>query len=894
MGMFDDLIPDQPASSKRINPADQLERDKIAAEMRRAELARATGPARQVLAREVAASEASVNSGDPWINGRKRGDPLPSVVLGGTTRTAQAPALSFDDLIPQAQKASIVPTSVSDVVGNLALGGVRGVADIGNTILNAGAGVVGKFSPAVKAWNAERAGSLADLDASKADSTAYTVGRIGGNIAATLPVGGVLAGAGRAAGLGATARGANLLRAIETSGGSAGAAKGALASIGTRAAGGAIAGGASSAIINPDDVASGAAIGAAAPVVLNGAARLGAALGGGVRQALRAPERRGALEVARLLEQGTPDQMAALAKQLRTGAQLVPGSTPTAAQVLQTPAASLLERMAQSSAGGVKLSDAYAAQNAARVAALEGVAPVHAGGAAMAREDLGQAVRRFAIPAEKEAGARVSALFDGVDPFGDARLTLPIEQMQAAKAKYLGAGTFGGGSAADQALDAARAIGTQELPAIKAATGGGGGTSLLDFVKKNGGIRQSSLSARQFGGEVGDLRQAGLGRVVYKNSGGTLDDITEKAWEAGYIPDEDPALLLDLLKNGGRDTFAAADDLSARFQAMSDSANGGGVAASTIERPASFREIQNLRSSIGEAENRAGMEGRKAEAAALGQMKRELDAKVASAADGLPGEGDHFPADVAAAWRDANKAHADKMQRFHTGPQARIFKRAGDGQPAIEGGQVASAFWGSRPGVAADVRDFKRLIADDPALMSQFQSMVATEGAGTATNGGTLGARFVNWVQQTRPGLREAFDADKAGLLDRIAEDIKRASRAQELSKPNGSQTAQLMQNALSAGMLETPMAKRIAGLLSVHGVGVEPVRAFMAEAAVKGKGQRIAEAMADPVRTAGLLSELAPAERRALRRAQQIQGLVGAPLYRGTPVGLLGLFDDQ
>ena len=104
---------------------------------------------------------------------------------------------------------------------------------------------------------------------------AVPVGEFIGQTAATLPAGGLI-GKGLQAVSPALAP---LAQAVRTGGFSTGMAPGA-ANLATKAAGGAILGGASSALINPEETTTGAAIGAAAPFVLPTVGRYIAAGGG--------------------------------------------------------------------------------------------------------------------------------------------------------------------------------------------------------------------------------------------------------------------------------------------------------------------------------------------------------------------------------------------------------------------------------------------------------------------------------------------------------------------------------------------------------------------------------------------------------------------------------------
>jgi hypothetical protein len=102
----------------------------------------------------------------------------------------------------QPTQASATPED-HGIATNLGYGALRGVQDIGNTIVNAGAWVGNKIDPGVGEWNDARNQSNAAFfdERANTDSTAFGVGRIGANIAATAPLASlkVLKGAGKAA-----------------------------------------------------------------------------------------------------------------------------------------------------------------------------------------------------------------------------------------------------------------------------------------------------------------------------------------------------------------------------------------------------------------------------------------------------------------------------------------------------------------------------------------------------------------------------------------------------------------------------------------------------------------------------------------------------------------------
>lgn len=184
-------------------------------------------------------------------------------------------------------------TSLAQGAANLGMGVARGVKDVidtGAQMLSSGFDKIAGTKEGERVRGLNEAGNK-DFAQNYGDSTAASVGRVGGNVLATLPVGGVI-GQGvklgaRAAGVGQAAQ--PLVNAI----GSAGFKSGAATPVGNalaRTAGGAITGGASAGLVNPDDALTGAAIGGALPGVLGGAAKVGQAIGKGVRGGEVAPE----------------------------------------------------------------------------------------------------------------------------------------------------------------------------------------------------------------------------------------------------------------------------------------------------------------------------------------------------------------------------------------------------------------------------------------------------------------------------------------------------------------------------------------------------------------------------------------------------------------------------
>lgn len=165
---------------------------------------------------------------------------------------------------------------------NLRLGGIRGAGSIGATIVApydiAKDALSGK-GLTLQSNNERRAGIDAGLREFGADpeSRAYQAGKLGMEVAGTMGVGGGIANTLRVVPAASRTAGP-LLDAIGSSGFTTGGQTG-IPGILTRAAGGAIAGGASAGLINPADAPSGALIGAASAPIVMGAGRVGEYVG---------------------------------------------------------------------------------------------------------------------------------------------------------------------------------------------------------------------------------------------------------------------------------------------------------------------------------------------------------------------------------------------------------------------------------------------------------------------------------------------------------------------------------------------------------------------------------------------------------------------------------------
>ena len=259
-------------------------------------------------------------------------------------------------------------------------GALSGVADIGNTLINAATYLPRKILPGLEEWNQSREAGLDAFNKENEDSTAFQGGRIAANIAGTGGVGGVIKKAAVKAAELATKVGGRyagkLGQKLEQFG--TAAETGGMRADGggmlTRMAGGATTGGAATGLIDPESADLGAGVGAVLPPAVRGAYRAGK----GVRSMVEPFHEGGRNKImGRALTDAAGNQADDAMVNMRTAETLVPGSKPTAGMVAQNPGIAAMERsaMANNPVATNELAIRQATNNEARIAAMEKATP---------------------------------------------------------------------------------------------------------------------------------------------------------------------------------------------------------------------------------------------------------------------------------------------------------------------------------------------------------------------------------------------------------------------------------------------------------------------------------------------------------------------------------------
>lgn len=739
------------------------------------------------------------------------------------------------------EKRQSLMSSIGDTLGNIGAGAIRGAGSIGATILtpiDAAARAMGIENDYIGRTDRREAMdyALQDLGADP-KSMAYQGGKLGAEIAGTLPVGGVLAKGLTKAAPGAT----RLAEALRTGGMSTGApgvqilTRAGGKDLALRAAGGGITGGASTLAINPEDTGMGAGISAALPV--GGKLLVGA--GRGVGKAFTRQQSKVAEDLAQAIGMSTDELTQALSQQ---GPQILSGYQKTVPQILQNPVTSQLQRSLQT-AGQQDLANVGRNQQEMMTAGLERIAPIQATNFDAAQR-AGQAIEGYAVPARQQATQNVQRAFESVDPFNETALNLPISEMERSAGKYLGTGTFGTGSRASEAINTAKRVGTEELPAVKAISQSAAGKAqnLEQAVRAAGGVRGTT-------GELKDLgvKQSKTTGLVNNKSGKSADLLAEDMYQRGFIPDNDPATLIDMLRNGGGRKVFASDAPESGYQRAMESAMGEAPEAKTIAKAVPFQTVQNLRSSIGEAAATAEAKGANKEAAALKSMIADIDNRINRAAGGSIGEGEFFPKDIADQYREALKLHANKMEQFGTGPQAGMFRKGGDNQISVQGAEVAPKFYNAAMSQADDIKAFKKLIGNRTDLADELKSFAVTQADKTRNAQGDLGQQYIKWMEGKSGANRELMSPKDMAIINEVGRSVENQIKTEGLGRVTGSDTAQKLKSLESNGLLDnkavdflmnrTPILKNFSG----------PMLQNLRNTATETKNKELARLLANP-----------------------------------------------
>lgn len=704
-------------------------------------------------------------------------------------------------------------------------------------------------------------------------------GELAGEIISTLPVGGLL-------GAGAKAVGANTLaNALRTGGMTTGAdlqgakwlgAKG--VDMATRTAGGAATGAASASLVDPNEALTGGIVGGAMPGTFKALGAAGSGIGQYVKSALT-PEQ---VKMAEKLAAATGETVESFKQKIIESmgkANAVYDKKSTLAQLLQNPTISTIEN-ATRNASPLYVEPIFKnhakmqVQN--RLAQLEGVAPV-GNNIGEAGKNAGDLIADYHGAAKSQFKQNAARDYGAIDPFNEARINLPVNELRAAHSDVISDGTSQSiRGVPDNLLAMAEKLGIKEVEPPKVGRLkreipiDHKADDLAAAVRAAGGIKGVD---GLLGGEMAGLspRQTKTTGLINNKNGKKIEDVAQVMYDKGFIRTNDPADLLEALTGtiGGNKNKVISNEMT-DTQIRKTLGINDDVDAATLarwarmdrEKPVSqpLRVVDDYRRSLSEGISR---ESTPTQAKVLQGMKSEIDKKMERLAAGEVGSGEFFTSDMQQALQKARDNYQQGKIKLDTGAQSRLSAKGQDGLPVYQGQKAADLFYNGGAKSAENMSDFKRLIqgsSDADALAAALKSYATTKAAGTATKDGLSANAFSKWMDKHGGANERLFSPSDMNVLNAIRGDLKAAQSASDLGI-RGGQSATISNNnaiaeLLGNGLLDSPMARRAAGFVPKVGSVVNIAMDAAAKSGKEGKANKLAELLVSPQFTLDQLSK--------------------------------------
>lgn len=482
-----------------------------------------------------------------------------------------------------------------------------------------------------------------------------------------------------------------------------------------------------------------------------------------------------------------------LAATIRAGNEmLVEGSRPTTAQAAMNPGLSQLQRTLHNR-NPVPFTLAREAQDEARRQAIAGLGAPTGANAREVAEDVGQLIARRAAPQRAAWQADREAAYRAIDPAMNSRIAAPIKQIDEIMTDVFSPGAGKPTAELSSLVGDLRSLSRQTDDLVEKARVAKGIVntdkhSLGDAIRIWGGLNLKE------GGEVRWLKESDLGRrsslgsFASKKGRLSLARATEKAYELGYIPDEDINLLLNKLA----DEAGGTPQFSMRMSEGAMVSQAGLPEAPDEVAVLPWRALENLRARANAIVRNPAMSQSADQKAAI-KIRDAIDAEMTRAAGGAdPVWGEHFTPEMIGRAQAARRIHAEGKQRFDTGPSRDVFRYGADGLPRSQGAEVTRGFINASDSQVADAQQFMRMVGDDKGSIEAARRYALADLMQFAGSERALSpSKFKGWVDSRKPMLDVLFPKDQAKQIMAVRNDLLRAKDANSLGMAVGSNTVQ-------------------------------------------------------------------------------------------------------
>lgn len=184
-----------------------------------------------------------------------------------------------------------------------------------------------------------------------------------------------------------------------------------------------------------------------------------------------------------------------------------------------------------------------------------------------------------------------------------------------------------------------------------------------------------------------------------------------------------------------------------------------------------------------------------------------------------------------------------RKNRFETGAVSDLWQMGRDGLPKKEGAEVFDALFNSRNTQRENIASLGKTFPGNEEVWTEARKAALSDLLEKTTlQDGTLSNnKMVNYLRTRKDAIDGLFSADQTRTLDNVKNDLERAFRAENTGRATGSNTAQ---NLMGAGLLDHPVVSLLASGLGKFGRGaLESVQSNAKQSVMKDVG----EAMVSP-----------------------------------------------
>jgi hypothetical protein len=305
----------------------------------------------------------------------------------------------------------------------------------------------------------------------------------------------------------------------------------------------------------------------------------------------------------------------------------------------------------------------------------------------------------------------------------------------------------------------------------------------------------------------------------------------------------------------------------------------------TVPRQLQFETIKKQRESYATLANDQNLSN--AERAAASGIVREIDQHLGDVIVGKGGALETMEQGAGRRYGKANQKWEDLQNRFKTGAQSGIFAER-NGQPVLQGAQIADKFYNSTSKQIPQIEDFKRLIGYNEGLADELKRVATTKAKGSVTADGTLsGAKLDQFIKNYSGANKGLLSESENAKLFEILQDVKRAESASKAGLPKGQSATWEKQageqNLIGNGLLDSSIMNALAYKIPGLRVVGAPMHTAAKNALENSRANKLAELMSD---TPNFMKQLEAAKNKGANN-QEISDLMKKILpltYRSVP----------